>query len=248
MTFDLNTLALVNQYGYTRTEIVDQASMDESLDDVSVDDELVDKLNATNSAKKQMKVVDDFLDKHPRLFDAQFVRPFGKAYVADVNVLLAYIDQTDTAVADANERARQAEEQLAKSEENVKVTTALNTATMAELETLKSAINANAKHASDMVDSVVKVDAEFRDTQHTFSGLAQALVKGGTELESLRGRLAEFLKADEERSSEFNQIAAELDGTLSYMLDCFEKLGLLKEFFGFDTVKALYQSVEPKEA
>ena len=248
MTFDLDKLALVQNYGYTRTEIVNQVSMNEALNDVSIDAEIADKLDTTNNAKKQMKMVDDFLDNHPLLFDGQFVRPFGKNYVADVSALLAYIDQTDTAVADAETRARQAEEQLAKSEENVKAATALSTTTMTELENLKKSIEDNAKQASNMVNSVVKVDAEFRETQHTFSGLAQALVQGGTELESLRGRLAEFLKADEERSTEFNQIAAELDGTLSYMLECFEKLGMLKEFFGFDTVQDLYQSVAPKEA
>lgn len=248
MTFDLEKLALTSKYGYTRPEIVNRVSMNEALDDVAIDAEIWEGLDREKKDKNKVQRVYDFLNKHEVLFDDTFVYPFGEHYVSDVSALLAYIEEHEGAVATAEERARQAEEKLVKSEENVKSLNALNGTIMDQLSELTEAAEQNAKGASAVASKAAAVDAEFRETQHTFSDLATALIHGGSEMESLRERLAQFLQADEERSAEFNQIASELDGTISYMLSCFEKLGKLKEFFKYDTVEELYQAVAETEA
>ena len=234
-------LDLVEKYGYTRSEILNQVSMAESLEEFEISAPLVAKLEKTSKPKQQMAIVDDFLDTHEEVFDGELVHPITDSYVADVHTLLTRAETAEGRIEAAEERARKAEEALAESEANATQTNQLLNAAMAQVESLKDAIEENAKRANDLVTDVKQVDAEFRHTQHTFTDLGHVILTSGQEMSSLQAQLRAFYEADAERSEEFDRIASELDNTITFILKRFEELGLLKDLVGYDTVNDIFE-------
>ena len=234
-------LDLVTKYGYTRAEILNQASMADGLADFEISGPLVAKLEKTSKLKQQMAIVDDFLDANEEVFGGELVHAMTDSYVADVHTLLTRAETAEGRVDAAEARARQAEEALAESEANAAQTNQLLTKAMEQVASLKASIDENAKRANALVDDVKQVDAEFRQTQHTFTDLGQTILTSGQELSSLQAQLRVFYEADAERSEEFDRIASELDNTITFILKRFEELGLLKELVGYDTVDDIFE-------
>lgn len=234
-------LDLVTKYGYERAEILNQASMADGLADYEISGPLVAKLEKTSKPKQQMAIVDDFLDTHEEVFDGELVHAITDSYVADVHTLLTRAETAEGRIAAAEERARQAEEALAKSEANAAQTNQLLSKAMEHVASLQESIDENAKRANDLVDDVKQVDAEFRQTQHTFTDLGHTILTSGQELSALQEELRAFYEADAERSEEFDRIASQLDETISFILTRFEELGLLKELVGYNTVDEIFE-------
>ena len=234
-------LDLVTKYGYERAEILNQASMADGLAEFEISGPLVAKLERTSKPKQQMAIVDDFLDTNEEVFGGELVHAMTDSYVADVHTLLTRAETAEGCVAAAEERARQAEEALAKSEANAAQTNQLLSKAMEHVASLQESIDENAKRANDLVDDVKQVDAEFRQTQHTFTDLGQTILTSGQELSALQEKLRVFYEADAERSEEFDRIASQLDETISFILTRFEELGLLKELVGYNTVDEIFE-------
>lgn len=234
-------LDLVTKYGYERAEILNQASMADGLAEFELSGPLIAKLEKTSKPKQQMAIVDDFLDANEEVFGGELVHAMTDSYVADVRTLLTWAETAEGRIDAAEERARQAEEALAKSEANAAQMNQLLSKTMAQLDALKASIDENAKRANDLVDDVKQVDAEFRQTQHTFTDLGHTILTSGQELSALQEELRAFYEADAERSEEFDRIASQLDETISFILTRFEELGLLKELVGYNTVDEIFE-------
>jgi len=234
-------LDLVTKYGYERAEILNQASMADGLAEFELSGPLIAKLEKTSKPKQQMAIVDDFLDANEEVFGGELVHAMTDSYVADVRTLLTRAETAEGRIDAAEERARQAEEALAESEANAARMDQLLSKTLAQLEALKASIDENAKRANDLVDDVKQVDAEFRQTQHTFTDLGQTILTSGQELSALQEELRAFYEADAERSEEFDRIASQLDETISFILTRFEELGLLKELVGYNTVDEIFE-------
>lgn len=234
-------LDLVTKYGYERAEILNQASMADGLAEYELSGPLVAKLEKTSKPKQQMAIVDDFLDANEEVFGGDVVHAMTDSYVADVRILLTRAETAEDRIVAAEERARKAEEALAESEANAAQTNQLLNTAMERLASLQASIDENAKRANDLVDDVKQVDAEFRQTQHTFTDLGQTILTSGQELSALQEELRAFYEADAERSEEFDRIASQLDETISYILTRFEELGLLKELVGYNTVDEIFE-------
>ena len=234
-------LDLVTKYGYERAEILNQASMADGLADFELSGPLVAKLEKTSKPKQQMAIVDDFLDANEEVFGGELVHAMTDSYVADVRTLLTRAETAEGRIAAAEERARKAEEALTESEANAAKTNLLLTKAMEHVASLQESIDENAKRANDLVDDVKQVDAEFRQTQHTFTDLGQTILTSGQELSVLQEELRAFYEADAERSEEFDRIASQLDETISFILTRFEELGLLKELVGYNTVDEIFE-------
>lgn len=234
-------LDLVTKYGYERAEILNQASMADGLAEFELSGPLIAKLEKTSKPKQQMEIVDDFLDTHEEVFDGELVHAITDSYVADVHTLLTRAETAEGRIVAAEERARQAEDALAKSEANAAQTNQLLSKAMEHVASLQESIDENAKRANDLVDDVKQVDAEFRQTQHTFTDLGHTILTSGQELSALQEELRAFYEADAERSEEFDRIASQLDETISFILTRFEELGLLKELVGYNTVDEIFE-------
>lgn len=234
-------LDLVTKYGYERAEILNQASMADGLAEYELSGPLVAKLEKTSKPKQQMAIVDDFLDANEEVFGGNVVHAMTDSYVADVHTLLTRAEIAEGRIAAAEERARQAEEALAESEANAAQTNQLLSRAMEHVASLQESIDENAKRANDLVDDVKQVDAEFRQTQHTFTDLGHTILTSGQELSALQEELRAFYEADAERSEEFDRIASQLDETISFILTRFEELGLLKELVGYNTVDEIFE-------
>lgn len=196
-------LDLVTKYGYERAEILNQASMADGLADFELSGPLVAKLEKTSKPKQQMAIVDDFLDANEEVFGGELVHAMTDSYVADVHTLLTRAETAEGRIDAAEERARQAEEALAKSEANAAQTNQLLSKAMEHVASLQESIDENAKRANDLVDDVKQVDAEFRQTQHTFTDFGHTILTSGQELSALQEELRAFYEADAERSEEF---------------------------------------------
>lgn len=234
-------LDLVTKYGYERAEILNQASMADGLADYELSGPLVAKLEKTSKPKQQMAIVDDFLDTHEEVFDGELVHAMTDSYVADVRILLTRAETAEGRIDAAETRARQAEEALAESEANAAQTNDLLNKAMEHVASLQESVDENAKRANALVDDVKQVDAEFRQTQHTFTDLGHTILTSGQELSALQDELRAFYEADAERSEEFDRIASQLDETISFILTRFEELGLLKELVGYNTVDEIFE-------